>query len=185
MSTAPIPYGTDEPLPSPGFANDRALAAFRDLVRACLPQLALLGVWEYRVDAVASVTSVDCSPLDPSLGLPGAVRATLQPSILGERVTPSVGSVVLVAFVNGNAARPIVIAGDPNATPSSATLLGGTAYAARVGDATTNGTLSAIANLGTGAVTFTYTPPSGPPQVSPTVTLSGGISTGSTKVKVG
>lgn len=176
MSTAPIPYGTDEPLPSPGFASDRALAAFRDLVRACLPQLALLGVWEYRVDAVASSTSVDCSPLDPSLGLPGAVRAVLQPSILGERVTPSVGSVVLVAFVNGNAARPIVIAGDPNATPSAATLLGGTAYAARVGDAVRM-TPAQILASGMQANGFPVTITA--PYAEAT------IASGSTKVKVG
>jgi hypothetical protein len=175
MSTAPIPYGSDEPLPSPGFASDRALAAFRDLVRACLPQLALLGVWEYRVDAVASSTSVDCSPLDPSLGLPGAVRATLQPSILGERVTPSVGSVVLVAFVNGNAARPIVIAGDPNATPSAATLLGGTAYAARVGD----GVTLSIAQLNASGANIGGTPVTWPSPIQAT------IASGSTKVKVG
>ena len=173
--TVPVGYTTEAPLPSPGPVDDRALHAFRELVRAVLPQLALLGVWEYRVD-VGGSTSVVCSPVDPSLGLPGGVTAQIWPSVLGEQVTMAHGQRVLVAFVNGDPARAVALAGDPSTRPTLATLLGPGAAAARVGDsvAISAAQLNASgANVGGTPVTITA------PAIYATIT------SGSAKVTVG
>lgn len=181
--TLPIGYTTEAPLPSPGPVDDRALHAFRELVRAVLPQLALLGVWEYRVD-VGGASSVVCSPVDPTLGLPGGVTAQIWPSVLGEQVTIATGQRVLVAFVNGDPSRAVALAGDPSTRPTLAALLGPGAAAARLGDAVGAGTLTVS---GPGGVALQWTPPGGPPGVpGASVTLSGlAITSGSTKVTIG
>ena len=193
--TLPIGYTTDAPLPSPGPVNDRALHAFRELVRAVLPQLALLGVWEYRVE-VGGTSSVTCSPVDPSLGLPGGVVAQIWPSVLGEQVTMAAGQRVLVAFVNGDPARAVALAGDPSTRPATATLLGPGSAAARVGDAVAAGTLAwAAAPSPPGAIAVTYTPAVGIPVVftltgaalpaAGSTPLAGTITSGSAKVTIG
>ncbi len=178
-------YTTTEPLPGSGTTDDRALRAFRDLVRSILPQLALLGVWEYHVDSVGSGT-VSCSPLDTSLGLPGAVTATLWPSILGERVTPSVGSRVLLGFVNGDAGRPVVLAGDPSTPPTVGTIGGtaGVAGIARTGDGVAPGSLRFVP--GSGGAALYYTPDGGAEvPVTTGTTMAGHITGGSATAKAG
>lgn len=131
-------YNTTEPLPSPGIPDDRALNAFRELVRSCLPQLALLGLWRYQVESTDGVNVV-CSPVNASIGLPGAVTAQIVPSVLGERVTPAVGSVVVLAFLDGNPGQPVIVGGDPTSPPTVATIGGlvGAAGVARQGDTVT------------------------------------------------
>lgn len=190
--TVPVGYTTEAPLPSPGPVDDRALHAFRELVRAVLPQLALLGVWEYRVE-VGGATSVTCSPVDPSLGLPGGVVAQIWPSVLGEQVAMTSGQRVLVAFVNGDPARAVALAGDPSSRPATATLLGPGSAAARVGDAVAAGTL-AWASAGGGTIAVTYAPASGPPLVltltgtaagPALVPVNGTVTSGSAKVTIG
>ena len=172
--TIPVGYTTDAPLPSPGPVDDRALHALRELVRAVLPQLALLGTWEYRVD-VGGTSSVTCSPVDPTLGLPGGVVAQIWPSVLGEQVTIAPGQRVLLAFIDGDAGRPVVLAGDPSTRPTAAALLGPGSAAARVGDTVTITAaqiLAAAMVAGTTPVTIT----------SP---LQCTITSGSAKVTVG
>lgn len=180
--TASVGYTTTTPLPSPGTADDRALHAFRELVRACLPQLALLGLWDYRIESMTGAIAT-CSPVNPSLGLPGAISVTLTPSILGESVVLPAGARIVVAFLDGNAAKPVAIAGDPSTTPVSAKICNGTLGAARVSDPVDAGYLSGVV---TGSnVTFTYMKPGGAPVTATTVTLSGVISGGSGKVLIG
>ena len=191
--TIPVGYTTDAPLPSPGPVDDRALHAFRELVRAVLPQLALLGAWEYRVD-VGGTSSVTCSPVDPTLGLPGGVVAQIWPSALGEQVTIAPGQRVLLAFVNGDAGRPVVLAGDPSTRPTAATLLGPGSAAARVGDAVAAGSLAWAPGPTAGTIAVTYTPGTGAPLVltltgtaagPALVPVDGSITSGSSKVTVG
>lgn len=190
--TLPVGYTTEAPLPSPGPVDDRALHAFRELVRAVLPQLALLGVWEYRVD-VGGSSSVTCSPVDPSLGLPGGVVAQIWPSVLGEQVTIAPGQRILIAFINGDPARAVALAGDPSTRPTAATLLGPGSAAARVGDSVAAGTLAWSA-AGGGTIAVTYAPASGPPLVltltgtaagPALVPVNGTVTSGSAKVQVG
>lgn len=190
--TLPVGYTTETPLPSPGPVDDRALHAFRELVRAVLPQLALLGVWEYRVE-VGGSSSVTCSPVDPSLGLPGGVVAQIWPSVLGEQVAIAPGQRILIAFVNGDPSRAVALAGDPSTRPTAATLLGPGSAAARVGDAVAAGTL-AWASAGGGTIAVTYAPASGPPLVltltgtaagPALVPVNGTVTSGSSKVTIG
>lgn len=184
--TAQIGYGTSLPLIGPGNADDRALAAIRDLVRACLPQLALLGLWDYRIDDfdLSQPTIAQCSPIDPSLGLPGAVRVALTPSILGERVEPKIGSRVVMAFLDGNASKPLAIAGDPDMAPDTAILLDGTLEAARKTDPVGCGAIMATSLAGGGPVTITFYPQGSVTPIGATA-ISGVITGGSAKVKVG
>ncbi len=190
--TVPVGYTTEAPLPSPGPVDDRALHAFRELVRAVLPQLALLGVWEYRVE-VGGSSSVTCSPVDPSLGLPGGVVAQIWPSVLGEQVAMVPGQRILLAFINGDPARAVALAGDPSTRPATAALLGPGSAAARVGDAVAAGTL-AWASAGGGTIAVTYTPASGAPLVltltgtaagPALVPVTGTVTSGSSKVTIG
>lgn len=193
--TVPVGYTTEAPLPSPGPVDDRALHAFRELVRAVLPQLALLGVWEYRVE-VGGSSSVTCSPVDPSLGLPGGVVAQIWPSVLGEQVTIAPGQRILLAFINGDPSRAVALAGDPSTRPTAATLLGPGSAAARVGDAVAAGTLAwSVAPSPPGAIAVTYTPAVGIPVVftltgaalpaAGSTPLAGTITSGSAKVTIG
>lgn len=175
-------YTTASPLPSPGTPDDRALHAFRELVRACLPQLALLGLWDYRIESMTGAIAT-CSPVDPSLGLPGAISVTLTPSILGESVVLPAGTRIVVAFLDGNAAKPVAIAGDPATTPVSAKICDGTLGAARVTDPVDAGYLSGTTSAG--PVTFTYMAPGGAPVTATTITIGGKITSGSGKVLIG
>ena len=180
--TAPTGYSTNEPLGSVAPIDDRGMRAFRELVFSCLPQLAYLGLWQYRVDSIDG-SNVVCSVDNPSYGLPSAVTAKVMPSILGEDVTLSVGSKCVLAFLNGDPSKPTIVGGDSDNPPMTATLLGGTKNAARVDDPVQIGTLSG-GNTG-GAVTFVFTPTTGAPVTAATVALSGSIMVGSAKVKVG
>ena len=135
MTTPQQGYTTTGPLHSPGLSDDRAMRAFRDLVRSVLPQIALLGLWEYRVES-SSASGVVCSPVDASTGLPGAVLAQVVPSVMGERVTLPVGAIVVLAFLDGDAGRPVIVGGDPSSPPTVATIGGiaGASGVARQGD---------------------------------------------------
>ncbi|GAC1536306.1 MAG: hypothetical protein NVS3B10_00090 [Polyangiales bacterium] len=121
--------------------SDRLLRALRELIRAQFPRLTYLGVWEYAVQAspgAGGTGTVDAAPVDPSISLPGITGLQLRPSVLGENVVPVVGSVCLVAFVNGDPTRPVVVGGDYANAPSSAQLMGGGPAVSRVGDTVTS-----------------------------------------------
>jgi hypothetical protein len=90
---------------------DRLLSAFRELVRAELPQLLYLGVWEYSVTSATSST-FSGRATSTSFPLPDLVDVAMRPGIAGATFTPAVGSLVLVTFANANPARPVVVAWD-------------------------------------------------------------------------
>lgn len=87
-------------------ATERLRADFSALVQSELDLLNFSGVWEYEIVA-ASEQLVDVVPTDPRM--PTIRRCSLMPGIIGELVTPTVGSMCRVAFVNQNPARPEVI----------------------------------------------------------------------------
>lgn len=89
---------------------DRLWAAFRALVRAELPTLSFLGVYEYSVtdsDGTSSTPAktVDCTPTDPALKLPSLTKVPIR---LPFGVTPPKEALCSVQFMNGDPSRPMV-----------------------------------------------------------------------------
>lgn len=100
-------------------AFDRLLAPLRSIIRAELPQYTYFGIYEYAVQSTSGST-VNCDPVDTTIPLPSLASVELRPSILGEVVTTPIvpGSRCLVAFVNSDPTRPVVmsILGTPAST---------------------------------------------------------------------
>jgi hypothetical protein len=96
-------------------ASSRLTAALQQLVDTFAARLGLRGVWSYRVISQNGET-LDLQPEFTSLGLPVLQRVPvrLPPGIKAEH---TLGSLVLVAFANGDPARPAVIAGDDPSSP--------------------------------------------------------------------
>jgi hypothetical protein len=134
----------------------------------------LQGVYEYAIQSAVSGRVV-CAPTSDTLGLPGMIDVPMWPGLLGESVQPTPGSKCLVAFVNGDPGRPAVVGGDPNSTPLTAQILGGSAFAARVGD-TVQISPAQFAAAG---------PANGGGAVTIASPMQATITTGSTKVRVG
>jgi hypothetical protein len=158
---------------------DRLMVALRTIIRAEVPELTYLGVYEYALQRVRG-NVVDAAPTTSTLSLPSIIGLALSPSTLGEAVdTPAVGQRILIRFANGSPTRPEVCGifgpsrtatvdasdaitfGDPSTT--SVQIAGGTAPVGRVGDAIqvflpltpvpVSGVMSAIFNFN-GFLTF-------------------------------
>lgn len=89
---------------------DRLWASFRALVRAEFPTLSFLGVYEYAVTATDGTSStaaktVDVQPTDPALNLPALTKVPIR---LPFGVTPPMGALCSVQFMNGDPSRPMV-----------------------------------------------------------------------------
>lgn len=98
---------------------DRLNSPFGALVVAELPQLTFYGTYEYSIQRVSGST-VDVAPTDTTISLPSITGLLMKPGLLGETVTPTVGSTCRVAFVNGQPSRPCVEGIDPR--PQSSTI---------------------------------------------------------------
>lgn len=146
---------------------DRLLNAFRALVRAELPTLTYLGVYEYAVqatDGTASTpsTTVDCTPTDSTIPLPDLTGVPIR---LPYGVTPPLQALCYVEFANGDPTKPMV-----RGFVDPMTLLvfaGGKLPTGRQGDmtATTISTL-VVTQIALGLV---CTAPGSPPTVNPLV----------------
>lgn len=68
----------------------------------------LLGVYEYRLVLLEGGLA-SLQPTSSALGLPVLRRVPWRPGLPGAEVEPSLGSLLLVAFVNGDRARPFVV----------------------------------------------------------------------------
>jgi hypothetical protein len=120
--------------------QDRMLRVLFALVRAQFPRLTYAFPWEYVVQQTDGQT-VDATPLDPSIPLPEVVGAPLASSIIGENVTPAIGSICTIIFANGDPTKPRVVGGDYTTIPQSINLAGGGAGAARQDDTVNAGYL--------------------------------------------
>src|ERR1700758_5492749 len=87
---------------------DRLVSSLRRIIRAEFPNYTWQGVYEYAVQRVDGMF-VAADPTDTELGLPHIDHVELRPSLLGEEVVVTVGSLIVVAFVNGTNTRPIVL----------------------------------------------------------------------------
>jgi hypothetical protein len=95
--------------------DDRLTQGFRELVRSEEPAETYRGVWEYSVAAtrtVGVVVQIDGNPTASSVPLPPIVGVPIRPGVAGASFKPAVGSLALVAFVNSDPTRPVVIGFD-------------------------------------------------------------------------
>ncbi len=165
---------------TPAGARGRLEGAFRTVVEAATGGR-LHGVYAYRV-ARLSADRVELQAIDRALGLPDLGPTPMWPGVAGVHATLTLGAEVLVAFVNGDRTRPIVSGfvgkGGPGFVPALLAICdaGGDApFAARVGDAVK--VTFPIGTLLTSANTPVY-------NAAP-VDVTGTITSGSSKVKVG
>ena len=89
-------------------ALDRMMRAFREVLRAELPEVRYLGLYEYVVTA-SSLGYVDARPADPALHLPALSRVPLLPSVLAVSATATVGTTCAIAFLDGLRSRPVCL----------------------------------------------------------------------------
>lgn len=101
--------------PIPPTTLDRIMAYVRMLVRAELPRLSFLGVYEYVVQGVgAGGATYDIVPTDNTISLPGSKGVPLRLSCATATLTQ--GSLVVLAFLNGDPSKPVLIGGAPKPT---------------------------------------------------------------------
>ena len=113
---------------------DRIIASLKAIIRGELPRLTFLGVYEYAVQRVAANGStLDASPTNTTLGLPGLQGVTLRNGVAGTVCRPAAGSLVAIGFLNGDPTRPFVHGGFDGSNAQSITLQGGSVAAARGG----------------------------------------------------
>jgi hypothetical protein len=143
---------------------DALRAIIEGLVGSRLDRLAL---YPARVVAQsADKLTLDLQPDD--VRIPPCAGVPIRHGLPGVTVTVAAGERVLLGYAGGAPAQPYAALWEAGSV-TSVSLNGGTAKAARVGHATSDGTLAFQASS-TGAppvstLTVTYTPPGGAPQV--------------------
>lgn len=151
-------------------AIDRILASFESLVALFTRRLPAAFVWSYSVES-ATETSFSGRRLSPDCPFDDMPEIPLMPGIAGAGIRPAVGSIALVAFVDGDPGKPRVVGWDQQvplsvtidaseklrAGPSAAAveIAGGGPAVARVNDTGSAGSLVGAANV------LTYTTPDG------------------------
>ncbi|HEX4335768.1 MAG TPA: hypothetical protein VH062_07625 [Polyangiaceae bacterium] len=167
---------------------DRLLNSLRALIRAELAEVPFLGAYEYAVvtsDGTASspASTVDAEPLDKTLNLPDLAKVPIR---LPYGVTPPVGALCTIQFLNGNPAKPMVV--NFNDPMTLMVFAGGKLPNARQGDmvAVTLGGPSAAATAVMTAFAAQFVSPTGPcvwtPAGPPTIAY-GLITSGRPQVK--
>lgn len=92
-----------------GASTSRAARAFRRMVEASLPRIRFLGAYEYRIVTLEG-ERLNLQPVRVAAGMPDLRRVRAWPGASGVRATPALGSRVLVTWVDGDPARPVVVA---------------------------------------------------------------------------
>lgn len=95
--------------------GQRLNQAIADIVSAMFPRMRFAGVYEYRV-ATQEGERLSLQAPRAALGMPDLVRVPVRLAP-GVRATWMLGSMALVAFVDSDPARPVVIAGDATDSP--------------------------------------------------------------------
>lgn len=92
-------------------AVDRILASFEALVGLFTRRLPAAFVWSYRVDS-ATETHITARRISPDCPFEDMPEIPLTPGIAGAGFRPAVGSTVLVAFLDGDPAKPRIVGAD-------------------------------------------------------------------------
>lgn len=155
---------SDPGAPSP---QDRTAAALRAFIRAENVRRTYQGVYEYTV-IEADGSTFGGLPVNATVAPPLPKHVPYRPSIAGSTCVPKPGTLALVAFVNGDPARPFVLAFD-GTTPTSTSInadavnLGAAAGTMiRAGDTISIATVPPVA----GIITITSGTAQSPPAIS-------------------
>lgn len=159
-------------------SRDRLAGALRSVVRAAVTQRPL--AW-YRGRVVSqSGQTVDVRLDDASM--PGLARVQLWHGLPGVQVQVPAGLGVLVAFAGDGWSTPVAALWEPGESVDQIQIAGGTARVAREGDSVDIGQLT-VSMVGPNPA-LQFTPIGGGPPSAPSssVTLSGAVSSGTSKV---
>jgi len=88
--------------------ENRLLAALRALIPHLLPRLPFLGMYRYRVVARNIDGRLQLQAVNRALGLPDVLPISIVPGLPGMTTEPTLGSIVLVEFLEGDPAKPRV-----------------------------------------------------------------------------
>ena len=123
-------------------ASSRTGTAFARIVLALTAELRYSGLHSYRVVS-QNGERLDLQVERASSGLPNLQRVRVRYGVPGATVEHTLGALVLVAFVDGDPARPVVVAGDdpdaPGFVPAEIHLATANAPVVRYGETVTVG----------------------------------------------
>jgi len=128
-------------------ASSRLGSSLARLVAMLTSDLRFRGLWSYRVIA-QSGESLDLQPERGSSGMPILQRVRPRYGVPGASAEHTLGSMVLVAFVDGDPAKPVVVAGDdpdaPGFVPAEIHLGTALGHAVRYGESVTVGAAAGV-----------------------------------------
>lgn len=159
--------------------TDRLLTSLARIASALSPRLRLM-VWEYRVQNVSAVPPITVDAIPAGASPFGRITGIkLRPGPDGSVAVPAVGSLVDLAFAEGDAGKPRIVGLDPEQPPTMVYVGGAVGLAAaRQTDAISWNLTSVIAAL-------IVAPNGGGPCTLPagTVAITGTITGGSAAVQ--
>lgn len=88
--------------------TDRLLSSLRRIVEQLDPRRRYRGIFEYRV-VFQQDERLDLQPIRVSIGMPTLSRVFVRPGIPGARAEHKLGSRVMVAFLDAEPSRPVVV----------------------------------------------------------------------------
>lgn len=91
-----------------GAGTSRRLESMRKIVDALDPDRAFRAMWEYRV-VTQEGERLNLQPVHVSFGMPDLRRVPVHPGISGAKSMATLGSRVVVAFLNADPGRPVVV----------------------------------------------------------------------------
>lgn len=91
-----------------GAGSSRELEAFMRLMDLADPDREFRAIWEYKVDK-QSGNRLDLKPVLASSGMPDLRRVSMRPGVPGAKADVMLGTRVLVAFINHDPGRPVVV----------------------------------------------------------------------------
>jgi hypothetical protein len=96
--------------------TSRLSTAFERIVETFTAEHRFYAPWEYRV-VLRTDEFYDLQAVRASSGMPDLRHVRIRPGVAGCRSHPQLGSLVLVSFINGDAARPVVTGFDDVYSP--------------------------------------------------------------------
>lgn len=191
-----ITINADEPLRAKVWCGGNAQSAGRlaslltDIARRSTDK-PLYGFYRYRVtQRIGERIEAESARGD----MPNVRPIAMWPGVAGAYAELAIGTEILITFIDGNPAEPVIVSfapsGSPGFVPERLALAGTSGpAAARVGDvvkvAPASGQTITLAGAGQGAGTYTFTfQPIAVPGESPQGVLLGEIVTGSDKVEI-